>query len=47
MGKRKSQSFKKLQKLLTQNKKAKEKLARQQGNKDQSVNDVEEQKYSD
>ena len=47
MVKRNSHSFKKLQKMLTQNKKAKEKLARRQENKDQAVNDVEEQKYSD
>jgi hypothetical protein len=47
MGKRNSHSFNKLQKLLTQNKKAKEKLARRQENKDQAVIDVEEQKSSD
>jgi hypothetical protein len=47
MGKRNSHSFKKLQKMLTQMKKSKEKLARRQGNKGQAVNDVDEQKYSD
>jgi len=47
MGKRNSHSFKKLQKELNRRKKAKEKLARQQENKDQAVNDIEEQKYSD
>jgi len=47
MGKRNSDSFKKLQKVLTQKKKAKEKLARRQGKNVQAVNDVEEQKYSD
>ena len=46
MGQPNSDSFKKLQKLLTQNKKAKEKLARRQGKKVQAVNDLEEQKYS-
>ena len=47
MGKRNSPSFKKLQKLLTQKKKGMEKPARRQGKKDQAVNDVGEQKYSD
>ena len=47
MGKRNSHSFKKLQKMLTQKKKAKGKLARRQGKKDQVVNDVDEQKSSD
>jgi len=47
MGKRNSYNFKKLEKVLTQKKKAKEKLARLQDNKDQAVNVVEEQKYSD
>jgi hypothetical protein len=39
--------FKKFQKELKRKKKAKEKLARRQGKKDQAVNDVDEQKYSD
>ena len=47
MGKRNSHSFKKLQKMLTQMKKSKEKLALRQGKKDQVINDVDEQKYSD
>ena len=47
MGKRNSHSFIKLQKELQRMKKAKKKLARRQENKDQTVNDVEEQKVSD
>ena len=47
MAKRNSHSFKKFQKELKRKKKAKEKLARRQGKKDQTVNDVDEQKYSD
>ncbi len=47
MAKRNSHSIKKFQKELKRRKKAKEKLARRQGKKDQTVNDVEEQKYSD
>ena len=47
MSKRSSHSFKKYQKELKRKKKAKEKLARRQGKKDQAVNDVDEQKYSD
>ena len=47
MAKRNSHSFKKLQKELNRKKKAKEKLARRQENKDQAVNDVEEQNSSD
>ena len=35
------------QKELKRKKKAKEKLTRRQGKKDQAVNDVDEQKYSD
>ncbi|MFB0532837.1 MAG: hypothetical protein ACETVU_04125 [Desulfatiglandales bacterium] len=47
MAKRNSHSFKKLQKELKRKKKAKEKLARRQGKKDQAINDIEQQKYSD
>jgi hypothetical protein len=46
MAKRNSHSFKKLQKELKRKKKAKEKLARRQGKKDQAINDIEQQKYS-
>jgi hypothetical protein len=42
-----SHSFKKFQKELKRKKKAKEPLACRQGKKDQAVNDVDEQKYSD
>ena len=47
MGKRNTHSFKKYQKELKRKEKAKEKLARRQGKKDQTLNDVEEQEYSD
>jgi len=47
MAKRNIHSFKKLQKELKRNKKAKEKLARRQGKKDQAIPDVDEKKYSD
>jgi uncharacterized protein YbcC (UPF0753/DUF2309 family) len=47
MGKRNSHSLKKFQKELKRKKKAKEKLARRQGKKDQTLSDVDEQKYSD
>ena len=47
MGKRNSHSFEKFQKELKRKKKAKEKLARRQGKKDQTLNDVDEQKYSE
>jgi hypothetical protein len=47
MAKRSSHSFKKYEKELKRKKKAKEKLASRQGKKDQGVNDVDEQKYSD
>ena len=47
MGKRNSHSFKKFQKELKRKKKAKEKLARRQGKKDQAVKEVGEPKYSD
>jgi hypothetical protein len=47
MAKRNSHSFKKLQKELKRKTKAKEKLDRRQGKKDQAVNDSEEQKNSD
>ena len=40
-------SFIKVQKELKRKKKAKEKLDRRQGKKDHSINDVDEQKYSD
>jgi hypothetical protein len=47
MAKRNTYSFKKLQKELKRDKKAKEKLARRQGKKDQVINDVDEEKHSD
>jgi hypothetical protein len=47
MAKRSSHSFKKYEKELKRKKKAKEKLDRRQGKKDQAVNDVDEQTYSD
>jgi hypothetical protein len=47
MPKRNSHSFKKLQKELKRKKKAKEKLDHRRGRKDQSINDVEQQKYPD
>jgi hypothetical protein len=47
MGKRNTHSFKKYQKELKRKKKAKEKLARRQGKKDQTLNDVDEQKPTD
>ena len=47
MAKRSSHSFKKYEKELKRKKKAKEKLDRRQGKKDQAVNDVDEQKNSD
>lgn len=47
MAKRNSHSVKKFQKELKRREKAKEKLARRQGKKDQAVNDVDEQKYPD
>lgn len=47
MAKRNAYSFKKLQKELKRDKKAKEKLARRQGKKDQAIKDVDEQRYSD
>jgi len=47
MAKRNSHSFKKYQKELNRKKKAKEKLSRREGRKDQAINDVDEQKYSD
>ena len=40
MAKRNTHSFKKLQKELKRNKKAKEKMARRQGKKDNAVKDV-------
>ncbi|MEJ2725360.1 MAG: hypothetical protein P8175_12095 [Deltaproteobacteria bacterium] len=47
MGKRNTHSFKKYQKELKRKEKAKEKLARRQGKKDQTLNDVDEQKSTD
>jgi len=47
MAKRSDHSFKKYQKELKRKKKAKEKLDRRQGKKDQAINDVDEQKHSD
>jgi hypothetical protein len=47
MGKKNTHSFKKFQKELKRKKKAKEKLARRQGKKDQALDDVEEQEHSD
>jgi len=47
MAKRSSHSFKKYQKELKRKKKAKEKLDRRQGRKDQAINDDDDQKYSD
>jgi len=47
MAKRNSHSFKKLQKELKRKKKAKEKLDRKQGKKDEDINDVEQQESSD
>jgi len=47
MAKRNAHSFKKLQKEIKRKKKAKEKLDRRQGKKDQDIEDVEPQKDSD
>jgi len=47
MAKRNRHSFKKLEKELKRKKKAKEKLARRQGKKDQILSDVDEQENSD
>lgn len=47
MAKRNTHSFQKVQKELKRKKKAKEKLDRRQGKKDDNTNDVEQQKYSD
>ena len=47
MAKRSNHSFKKYQKEIKRKKKAKEKLDRRQSKKDQAINDVDEQKYSD
>lgn len=47
MAKRNTYSFKKYKQELKRKKKRKEKLDRRQGKKDQAVNDVDEQKYSD
>jgi hypothetical protein len=45
MAKRDVHRLKKLQRELKRNKKAKEKLARRQGKKDQAINDADEQNY--
>ena len=47
MANRDRYSSKKFQKDLKRKKKAKEKMAKRQGKKDQAVYDVDEQKYSD
>jgi hypothetical protein len=47
MAKRNRHSFKKFEKELKRKRKAKEKLARRQGKKDQTVDDVDEQERSD
>jgi hypothetical protein len=47
MVRRSSHSSKKHQKELKRKKKAKEKLARRQGKKDQAVNDADERAYPD
>jgi hypothetical protein len=47
MAKRSSHSFKKYQKELERKKKAKEKLDRRQGKKDDDLSDVEAQNHSD
>jgi hypothetical protein len=47
MAKRNTYSFKKLQKELKRDKKAKEKLARRQGKKDKAIKDIDEQRNSD
>lgn len=47
MARRNNYSFKKHEQELKRKKKRKEKLDRRQGKKDQAVNDVDEQKYSD
>ena len=47
MAKRTNHSFKKHEKELKRKKKAKEKMARRQGKKDEVTNDIDEQKRSD
>ena len=47
MARRNNYSFKKYEQELKRKKKRKEKLDRRQGKKDQAVDDVDEQKYSD
>jgi len=47
MAKRSNHSFKKHEKEFKRKKKAKEKMARRQGKKDEVTNDIDEQKYSD
>lgn len=47
MAKRNRHSFKKMEKEIKRKKKAKEKLARRQGKKDQTIGDVEDQVDSD
>ena len=47
MAKHTNHSFKKHEKELKRKKKAKEKMARRQGKKDEATNDIGEQKPSD
>jgi len=47
MAKRSNHSFKKHEKEFKRKKKAKEKMARRQGKKDEVTNDIDEQKRSD
>ena len=47
MAKRSNHSFKKHEKEFKRKKKAKEKMARRQGKKDELTNDIDEKKYSD
>jgi len=47
MTKRSNHSFKKYEKEFKRKKKAKEKMARRQGKKDEATNNIDEQKQSD
>jgi len=47
MAKHTGHSFKKHEKELKRKKKAKEKMARRQGKKDEATNNIDEQKQSD
>ena len=47
MAKHSSHTFKKYEKELKRKKKAKEKMARRQGKKDEATNNIDEQKQSD